>query len=483
MAPATVSGPDSDILDLRGDDEDQSLYRVRLASGEELNAEPSGRDRRAYQRLRDQELRWIRNARIAQGHGVSLVDLSAGGALIDSPAPLRPSSLLTLEISGGGFDTAVEFRVVRCQVGAVLPGRTIYRGACEFTRVIELPGPRPEGARVLYPGAFVGLDLAVKRLAESLGPLGEFHSLDIDTVRQALETLRARAIQTPLDPIGNPLAALLAEVVPALEHYSGLPAILRQIETELRRTVPQVSLRLTDADEPPAPGIKSILINVPGASAASALVSIDLPRGVVLNAWQSRVLRVTSRLIGLLQRLEPERGDASPEEIGASLAPSFENAAQPSGPAAPEVYELPLVPSPDPLAQTTWQKIVVRYAEGQILKGYTQDFSATRSQFSLWPSLTAAASERVIVPLARLKAVFFVRDFAGNPGYVERTDGTHPQHGRRIEVTLVDDEVIVGRTLSYRPDGHGFFVVPADPLANNIRVFVVSSSVRQVRFP
>jgi hypothetical protein len=79
--------------------------------------------------------------------------------------------------------------------------------------------------------------------------------------------------------------------------------------------------------------------------------------------------------------------------------------------------------------------------------------------------------------------VFFVRDFAGNPGYVERTDTGDLRHGRRIEVTLNDDEVLVGRTLSYRADGNGFFVFPADPLANNIRVFVVSSSVRQVRFP
>ena len=66
---------------------------------------------------------------------------------------------------------------------------------------------------------------------------------------------------------------------------------------------------------------------------------------------------------------------------------------------------------------------------------------------------------------------------------MERTDTSDIQHGRRIEVTLMDDEVIVGRTLSYRADGNGFFVVPADPLANNIRIFVVSSSVRQVRFP
>ena len=66
---------------------------------------------------------------------------------------------------------------------------------------------------------------------------------------------------------------------------------------------------------------------------------------------------------------------------------------------------------------------------------------------------------------------------------MERADADQPQHGRRIEVTLVDDEVIVGRTLSYRPDGYGFFVFPADPLANNIRIFIVSTAVRQVRFP
>jgi hypothetical protein len=111
------------------------------------------------------------------------------------------------------------------------------------------------------------------------------------------------------------------------------------------------------------------------------------------------------------------------------------------------------------------------------------DFRARGSLFSVGPSTRGDANDRVIVPLARLKAVFFVRDFAGNPGYVERTETDAVQHGRRIEVTLVDDEVITGRTLSYRPDGHGFFVVPADPNTNNIRVFVVSSSVRQVRFP
>ena len=89
----------------------------------------------------------------------------------------------------------------------------------------------------------------------------------------------------------------------------------------------------------------------------------------------------------------------------------------------------------------------------------------------------------MVVPFARLKAVFFVREFSGNPDHIERKMFETPAHGRRIEVTLLDNEVIVGTTLNYRTESSGFFIIPADPRDNNLRVFVVSSAVRQVRFP
>jgi hypothetical protein len=271
-------------------------------------------------------------------------------------------------------------------------------------------------------------------------------------------------------------------VIRGVEQSLGLTAILRGVESVLRQTVPQASVRVALSSEPSIAGVRSTPIRVPGAPEFSGHVSVDIPRGVVLNHWQSRVLRVASRVIALLQYLEPARGELAVLDRSASATASPDMAAAP--PAAAEPAPVSTSTTDDaPVAGLTWQKIVVRYAEGQILKGFTQDFSPMRSQFSLWPSVIAAPQDRVIVPLARLKAVFFVRDFAGNPGYVERTDSGDNQHGRRIEVTLIDDEIIVGRTLSYRPDGHGFFVVPADPHANNIRVFVVSSSVRQVRFP
>ena len=451
---------------------------MQLASGWELELEQKRTERRGHRRHQAHELQWLRAARLSGGHAVKIVDLSAGGALVDSPVPLRPDSILTLDIVGRGFDQSIPFRVLRCQIGALLPERPVYRGACEFNSLIELPAE--PGAGALYSGAFVSLDVALKQLVERTGAIraGQggaartFDSLNVDMVRDELSSLQDRALKTPLDPMSRPLATLIGQIVPALERYRGLHDVISGLESQVRQTVPQVSLRLVAVHETPGPGKKSILVNVPGAPTGSALVSIDLPKGVVLNDWQTRVLRVTSRLIALLQRLEPHV--TSPIVVANSAV-----AADSSQLGGEKSETLPAQAN----HTSAWQKIVVRYAEGQILKGYTHDFSPARQQFSLWPSLNATPTERVIVPLARLKGVFFVRDFNGNPGYVEQAESGEAQHGRRIEVTLIDDEVIAGRTLSYRPDGHGFFVIPSDPLANNIRVFIVSSSVRQVRFP
>ena len=149
----------------------------------------------------------------------------------------------------------------------------------------------------------------------------------------------------------------------------------------------------------------------------------------------------------------------------------------------------PVVPTPPPtsvaaaVAACAWQKIVVRYRDGALLKGYTLDFHPSRGHFSLWPSINARANERVIVPLTRLKALFFVKDFDGNPYHVDSADATEPGAGRRIEVTFLDNEVCKGTTLNYRPEGAGFFVLPSDGSSNNLRVFVLNAAVRHVRFP
>jgi len=129
-------------------------------------------------------------------------------------------------------------------------------------------------------------------------------------------------------------------------------------------------------------------------------------------------------------------------------------------------------------------KIVVRFGDGRTLKGYTQDFFPNKTLFHIYPSDSIRAKDATEVQVKDLKAVFFVRDFAGDSDYRERkqyADGDKPT-GRMVEVTFKDGEVIAGSTLGYEPKRPGFFLFPADPQGNNLRVFVVSIAVNTVRY-
>ena len=57
-------------------------------------------------------------------------------------------------------------------------------------------------------------------------------------------------------------------------------------------------------------------------------------------------------------------------------------------------------------------KVVVRYLDGRVLKGMTEDFFPNRPLFHLRP---LDSQGTVDVRSRDLKAVFFVRDFAGDP--------------------------------------------------------------------
>ena len=258
-----------------------------LPAGEAVQETGDGLERRIHQRLRREDVQWLRALRLKNGPEVSLVDISSGGALVDAHVQLKPGAKVTLQINTSGRLVEIPSDVLRCGI-TTLQGPATYRGAFVFAQPI------------------------------ALAELGRAH----------------------------------------------------------------------------------------------------------LNGGIDRV--------------------------GAAVA---------------------------------WQKIVVRYREGSTLKGYTVDFHPSRGHFSLWPSVDAHASERVMVPLARLKALFFVKSFGGNRWHVAAESHQKAAAGRRIEVTFFDKEVVRGTTLGYRPDGVGFFITPLDSAGNNQRVFVVNSAVRQVKFP
>ncbi|HCU69822.1 MAG TPA: hypothetical protein DGF30_11550 [Desulfomicrobium sp.] len=128
-------------------------------------------------------------------------------------------------------------------------------------------------------------------------------------------------------------------------------------------------------------------------------------------------------------------------------------------------------------------KIVARYADGRMVKGTTVDFFPTKDLFHV--SVAENGGTRLVeVSLKELKALFFVRDFSGNPKHVQSNefDSSKPAPGRKLKVVFSDGEVLVGTTTGYQPGRPGFFIVPADTAANTERCYIVTAHTREVTF-
>jgi len=126
-------------------------------------------------------------------------------------------------------------------------------------------------------------------------------------------------------------------------------------------------------------------------------------------------------------------------------------------------------------------KVVVGFLTGSRNKGYVSDFSSIDDSFNLLPQQDPLHGLEIKVEMKELKAVFFVWEFAGNPESLDSRSADAPVQGRGIEVTFTDGEKIVGRPEAYSSQPIGFFMYPASPKGNNIRIFVVTRNTRQVR--
>jgi hypothetical protein len=126
-------------------------------------------------------------------------------------------------------------------------------------------------------------------------------------------------------------------------------------------------------------------------------------------------------------------------------------------------------------------KVVVGFLNGGRIKGYVCDFSSLEESFNLLPQENPLKGEGVKIELKYLKAIFFVWEFAGDPEYHDSLPADAPMDARTIEVTFTDGEKIVGRPEGYNSERIGFFMFPANPKGNNIRIFVVTRNTHQVR--
>jgi hypothetical protein len=129
-------------------------------------------------------------------------------------------------------------------------------------------------------------------------------------------------------------------------------------------------------------------------------------------------------------------------------------------------------------------KIVVKFKDGRIIKGWTTDFKPNKEIFHLH-SMEEDNNEISVIEVSSLKAVFFVKDLTGNKNYKKvRTFDGAPKgipSERKIVVIFKDGENFYGTTHSYNPERKGFFVYPIDPKDNNDRVFVVNLAIKSVK--
>jgi small nuclear ribonucleoprotein (snRNP)-like protein len=123
-------------------------------------------------------------------------------------------------------------------------------------------------------------------------------------------------------------------------------------------------------------------------------------------------------------------------------------------------------------------KVVVRFRDGKMVKGYTYDFHPHKEVFHV--TETQYSKDVTEVSNSLLKAVFFVKTFEGNKDHRGPEDfsleSLKNAPGLKVKVTFSDGEVMYGSTNGYQPDRKGFFIFPADEESNNERVYIIRQS-------
>lgn len=128
------------------------------------------------------------------------------------------------------------------------------------------------------------------------------------------------------------------------------------------------------------------------------------------------------------------------------------------------------------------QKIVVHVRSGGVHKGVTHDFSPRSAAFHVLPAEGGGVPVRV--SLSDMKAMFWVKDYLGNREFIAKKDfdPTAAPVGRRAVITFADGESMWGSVVEDDPAAPGFFFVPSDTRDNNIKVFVIRASVKELRW-
>lgn len=135
-------------------------------------------------------------------------------------------------------------------------------------------------------------------------------------------------------------------------------------------------------------------------------------------------------------------------------------------------------------------KVVLRFKDSRVLKGYLLNFSDSSKTISI--EETKGKNKKEVL-VEDLKAIFFVRSFKGDKQYKEKKSySISPKRGKKVYVKFTDTESLLGYVdgeLPWQKGFHlsppnegksGFFVYPVDTQGNNIKIYILNSSVKDI---
>ncbi len=129
-------------------------------------------------------------------------------------------------------------------------------------------------------------------------------------------------------------------------------------------------------------------------------------------------------------------------------------------------------------------RIVVHFKDGNLVKGYTLDFTSAKEFFHIISETEKDKPSIHEIWIRDLKAIFFVKQLDGNKNYYEKKEfeeGKNAKmHGVKVKVEFSDGEIIRGKSFAYNKAKKGFFVIPVDPESNNDRIYIVRDATNNV---
>ena len=104
-------------------------------------------NQRIHERFKASDLEWLRGARVKYGAPFRVLDISAGGLLLETEKALKPNSNVVLELTGPDSPILIPSKVLRCRA-ASLGDILTYEGACAFKRPLTIPELTVKLARI-----------------------------------------------------------------------------------------------------------------------------------------------------------------------------------------------------------------------------------------------------------------------------------------------------------------------------------------------